>query len=109
MWKFKKVFKKTKKKNKKTDPNNLYYIDILIDIVIEHEEYFVFGINSKWEINDGDKKINYFEKVNINLFKAVLICDIDNKKIFPIRQHQKLIVLNNNFPKTDNFNIKWDG
>ena len=74
--------------------------------IIEHEEYFVFGINSKWEINDGDKKINYFEKVNMNLFKTVLICDIDNKKIFPIRQHQKLIVLNNNFPKTDNFNIK---
>ena len=74
--------------------------------IIEQEDYFVFGINSKWEINNDNKKINYFERFNMNLFKAILICDIDNKKIFSIRQHQKLLVLDNKFEKNENFNIK---
>ena len=74
--------------------------------IIEQEDYFVFGINSKWEINNDNKKINFFERLNMNLFKAILICDIDNKKIFSIRQHQKLLVLDNKFEKNENFNIK---
>ena len=74
--------------------------------IIEQEDYFVFGINSKWEIDKDGNKINYFEKLNMNLFKPILICDIDNKKIFPFRQHQKLIVLNNKFDKNENYNIK---
>ena len=72
--------------------------------IIEQEEYFVFGINEKWE--NSDNKNNYFKRLNLNLFKAILICDIDNKKIFPHRQHKNLIEIYNDFHKNKNFNIK---
>ena len=74
--------------------------------IIEQEEYFVFGINEKWENKIENNKIsNYFERLNLNLFKAVLICDIDNKKVTPFRQHKKLIMSYNENHKNPNFNI----
>ena len=74
--------------------------------IIEQEEYFVFGINEKWETNNENKKINYLERLNLNVFKAVLICDIDNKKVFPYRQHENIIKSYNDFHKNPNFNIQ---
>lgn len=75
--------------------------------IIEQEKYFVFGINEKWEekINKNNI-INYFYKKNLNVFKAVLICDIDNKKVITYRQHGNLIVTHNDKYKNPNFNIK---
>ena len=74
--------------------------------IIEQEEYFIFGINEKWENNINDNKINYFEKYNLNVFKTVLICDIDNKKIIHFRQHKNLILTHNDFHKNPNYNIQ---
>ena len=70
--------------------------------ILEHEKYFVFGINEKWE----NKETNYFNRLNLNIFKAILICDIDNKKVMPYRQHQKLIMIYNDNHKNPNFNLK---
>ena len=72
--------------------------------IIEQEEYFIFGINEKWD--NSDNKNNYFERLNINLFRAVLICDIDNKKVFSYRQHKNFIEIYNDFRANKNFNIK---
>ena len=74
--------------------------------IIEQEEYFVFGINEKLDFNKDENKINYFERLNINVFKTILICDIDNKKVFPYQQHNNLITIHNDFHKNINFNIK---
>jgi len=70
--------------------------------ILELEKYFVFGINEKWEDNEN----NYFKRLNLNIFKAVLICDIDNKKLMPYRQHKNLIMIYNDNHKNPNFNMK---
>ena len=39
----------------------------------------MFGVNERWvESLDGE---NYFKRLNLNLYKNILICDIDREKI----------------------------
>ena len=63
------------------------HISILPDCnsgLIGIEKSFVFGINRKLKIEakEGTNKINYFEEMHLNISnRAILLCDIDDKKI----------------------------
>ena len=64
------------------------HISILPDInagIIEMAKSFIFGINHEW-ITPGNKDKNkktYFQKFNLNIInKKILICDVDNHKIY---------------------------
>ena len=47
--------------------------------LVEQAKSFVFGVNERWvESLDGE---NYFKRLNLNLYKSILICDIDREKI----------------------------
>ena len=77
--------------------------------IIEEEDYFIFGINEKWEEKkegNESKIFNYFTRLNLNLFKSILLCDIDNKKIFIFKQYAKLNTIYNNHHKNSDFGIK---
>ena len=63
------------------------HVSILPDMnagIIEYAKSFVFGINHEWIIpGNKDKKPTYFQKFNLNIInKKILICDIDNHKIY---------------------------
>jgi len=46
--------------------------------IVEQSKSFVFGVNEQWvDQNEG----NYFHRLKLNLFKTVLICDIDREKV----------------------------
>ena len=52
--------------------------------IIEMAKNFAFGINHEW-VNPGnnEKKPTYFQKFNLSIInKKILICDIDNHKIY---------------------------
>ena len=78
------------------------HVSILPDInagIIEIAKTFAFGINYEW-VEPGNKegKINYFEKLNLNVFnKLIKIVDIDNRKItkyYIHNQSQRIINFN---------------
>ena len=73
--------------------------------IIEQEDYFVFGINEKLEYNEAENKINYFERLNMNIFKTILICDIDNKRIIPYKKYSNINIAYNDSHKNNNFSI----
>ena len=52
--------------------------------ILEMAKSFAFGINHEWIIpGNKDKKQTYFQKLNLNIInKKILICDIDNHKIY---------------------------
>ena len=52
--------------------------------IIEIAKSFAFGINHEWIIpGNKAKKQTYFQKFNLNIInKKILICDIDNHKIY---------------------------
>ena len=78
------------------------HVSILPDInagIIEMAKTFAFGINYEWvEPDNKEGKINYFEKLNLNVFnKLIKIVDIDNRKItkyFMQNQSQRIINFN---------------
>ena len=45
--------------------------------IVEQAKSFIFGINERWEDPSTDNDKNYFHRLNLNIFKTVLICDID--------------------------------
>ena len=52
--------------------------------LIESEKSFIFGINRKLKFSNEKQTISlsYFKEMNLNLLnKAILICDIDSKKL----------------------------
>ena len=73
--------------------------------IIEQEEYFVFGINEKLEYNEAENTINYFERLNMNIFKIILICDIDNKRIIPYKKYSNINTTYNDSNKNNIFSI----
>ena len=78
------------------------HVSILPDInagIIEMAKTFAFGINYEWvEPDNKEGKINYFEKLNLNVFnKLIKIVDIDNRKItkyYMQNQSQRIINFN---------------
>ena len=52
--------------------------------IIEMARSFIFGINHEWVIPGNiDKKQTYFQKFNLNIInKKILICDVDNHKLY---------------------------
>ena len=78
------------------------HVSILPDInagIIEMAKTFAFGINYEWvEPDNKEGKINYFEKLNLNVFnKLIKIVDIDNRKItkyYIQNQSQRIINFN---------------
>ena len=62
------------------------HISILPDMdagIIEMCKSFAFGINHEWVIPGNKKQQTYFQKFNLNIInKKILICDIDNHKIY---------------------------
>ena len=63
------------------------HVAILPDMnagIIEIAKSFAFGINHEWIIpGNKAKKQTYFQKFNLNIInKKILICDIDNHKIY---------------------------
>ena len=78
------------------------HVSILPDInagIIEMAKTFAFGINYEWvEPDNKEGKINYFEKLNLNVFnKLIKIVDIDNRKITKYyRQNQSQRIINFN-------------
>ena len=78
------------------------HVSILPDInagIIEMAKTFAFGINYEWvEPDNKEGKINYFEKLNLNVFnKLIKIVDIDNRKItkyYMQNQSQRIISFN---------------
>ena len=51
--------------------------------IIEMSKTFVFGINQEWVVPGNKEKKTYFQKFNLNIInKKILICDIDNHKIY---------------------------
>ena len=78
------------------------HVSILPDInagIIEMAKTFAFGINYEWvEPDNKEGKINYFEKLNLNVFnKLIKIVDIDNRKItkyYIQNQWQRIINFN---------------
>ena len=52
--------------------------------IIEMARSFIFGINHEWVIpGNMDKKQTYFQKFNLNIInKKILICDVDNHKLY---------------------------
>ena len=74
--------------------------------LVEQAKSFVFGINEKWvEQNDG-KNENYFKRLNLNLFKTVLICDIDKASIIPYRGYYNATIMTfDEFQKNTNPNL----
>ena len=75
------------------------HVSILPDInagIIEMAKTFAFGINHEWvEPGNKEDKINYFEKLNLNVFnKLIKIVDIDKRKItkyYVQNQSQRII------------------
>ena len=76
--------------------------------LVEQAKSFVFGINEKWvestdekkekekkdkEKEKKEKKENYFKRLNLNLFKNILICDIDREKILIYQGYYDTIVM----------------
>ena len=57
--------------------------------LIEQSKSFVFGINEKWVEQNDDKNLNFFKRLNLNLFKTVLICDIDKEKLISYQGYYK--------------------
>ena len=78
------------------------HVSILPDInagIIEMAKTFAFGINYEWvEPDNKEGKINYFEKLNLNVFnKLIKIVDIDNRKLtkyYMQNQLQRIINFN---------------
>lgn len=62
------------------------HVSILPDMnagIIEMSKSFAFGINHEWIVPGNKKKQTYFQKFNLNIInKKILICDIDNHKIY---------------------------
>ena len=54
--------------------------------IIEQAKSFLFGINEKW-VESGEEKKNYFHRLHLNVFKTVLICDIDREKVFTYQRY----------------------
>ena len=51
--------------------------------IIEMSKTFVFGINQEWVVPGNKEKKTYFQKFNLNIInKKILICDVDNHKIY---------------------------
>ena len=51
--------------------------------IIEMSKTFCFGINQEWVVPGNKEKKTYFQKLNLNIInKKILICDIDNHKIY---------------------------
>jgi len=51
--------------------------------IIEMSKTFVFGINQEWVVPGNKEKKSYFQKFNLNIInKKILICDVDNHKIY---------------------------
>ena len=67
--------------------------------IIDMAKSFFFGINHEWVIpGNTDKKQTYFQKFNLNIInKKILICDVDNHKIYKYFN-------NNKFQHIINFN-----
>ena len=70
--------------------------------LIEQAKSFAFGINERWvESLDGE---NYFKRLNLNLYKNILICDIDREKIIFYQGYTEAIAMtfdefqSNNYP-----------
>ena len=59
--------------------------------IIEMAKSFVFGINHEWVIpGNMDKKQTYFQKFNLNIInKKILICDVDNHKLYKYFNNNK--------------------
>ena len=86
--------------------------------IIEQTKSFIFGINEEWvdpveedidntnkanNINNTNNKINYFQRLNLNSFKVILICDIDLERIIPYQRYKSIIMTfnelqSNNYP-----------
>ena len=51
--------------------------------IIEMSKTFCFGINQEWVIPGNKEKKTYFQQFNLNIInKKILICDVDNHKIY---------------------------
>ena len=70
------------------------HVAILPDVnagIIEMAKSFAFGINHEWVIpGNMDKKQTYFQKFNLNIInKKILICDVDNHKLYKFFNNNK--------------------
>ena len=51
--------------------------------IIEMSKTFCLGINQEWIVPGNKEKKTYFQKLNLNIInKKILICDVDNHKIY---------------------------
>ena len=61
--------------------------------LVEQAKSFVFGINEKWVDQSDGKNENYFKRLNLNLFKTVVICDIDKGNIISYRGYSNATIM----------------